>query len=485
MTWLIILGIALGVVALWLTIAAMFRRVTPTNEVHIVQSSKSTTPYGKGFDSSTYYAWPSWLPKIGVEVSLLPMNIFVVDLVGYSAYDNGKVPFVVDVKAWFRVESAALAAQRVDTFGDLKDQLDDIMRGAVRKILAGEDIEKIMENRKELGDVFIQDVADQAAAFGIKTENIEFMDIRDPNDGSSTVIEDIMSKKKSAIEKEARVEIAENEKVARIKEIEAKKESDVKQQEADEVVGKRRARKDQEVGISIEQANQKVQEQAALTKEKEMAVAKVANVRQAEIIKEAEIVKAEQNKATQIIHAEAQKQQMVIDAKARQEQAKVVAQGEMEAEQNRAKGIEAVGDAEAKAKESMEVALIAGQVQLAKEIAETPEYMSYLLGIEEIKAQKDIGIEKAKALQAGDTKIIATTGNVGEGLNSVLDVFSGKGGMKVGTMLETLKQTPAGQALWNKLMGEKSKESEVTVIEGEAEKPTPKKSKPKKQQPKQ
>ena len=64
------------------------------------------------------------------------MSIFVVDLNSYAAYDNGKVPFVVDIKAWFRVEDANNAAQRIETFIELKNQLDDIMRGAVRKILA-------------------------------------------------------------------------------------------------------------------------------------------------------------------------------------------------------------------------------------------------------------------------------------------------------------------------------------------------------------
>ena len=120
------------------------------------------------------------------------MSIFVVDLESYAAYDNGKVPFVVDIKAWFRVEDANTAAQRIETFTELKNQLDDIMRGAVRKILAGYDIENIMESRKELGDEFIKSVLIQANEFGVATVNIEFMDIRDPADKSSKVVEDIM-----------------------------------------------------------------------------------------------------------------------------------------------------------------------------------------------------------------------------------------------------------------------------------------------------
>jgi flotillin len=37
----------------------------PTNEVHIVQSSKKTTSYGKDTGhGNTYYEWPTWLPVV-------------------------------------------------------------------------------------------------------------------------------------------------------------------------------------------------------------------------------------------------------------------------------------------------------------------------------------------------------------------------------------------------------------------------------------
>ena len=93
-----------------------------------------------------------------------------------------------------------------------------------------------MESRKELGDEFIKTVLIQANEFGVATVNIEFMDIRDPEDAASNVVRDIMEKKKSLIEKESRMVVAENEKLARIKEIEAKQEAEVKEQSAQEIV---------------------------------------------------------------------------------------------------------------------------------------------------------------------------------------------------------------------------------------------------------
>ena len=63
------------------------RRVVPVNEVHIVQTRKNTVSYGKGFDSNTYYEWPSRIPMIGLMRVTLPVSNFAIDLPDYAAYD--------------------------------------------------------------------------------------------------------------------------------------------------------------------------------------------------------------------------------------------------------------------------------------------------------------------------------------------------------------------------------------------------------------
>ena len=125
-------------------IMTILRRVVPTNEVHIVQSSKNTISYGKDTGAgNTYYAWPSWVPKLGITVVKLPMSVFACDLEAYEAYDNGRLPFMLDIKAFFRVDDTALAAQRVSSFDELLNQLEAILQGAVRTILANDDLETI------------------------------------------------------------------------------------------------------------------------------------------------------------------------------------------------------------------------------------------------------------------------------------------------------------------------------------------------------
>lgn len=75
----------------------------------------------------------------------------------------------------------------------------------------------------------------------------------------------------------------------------------------------------------------------------------------------------------------------------------------------------------------MQVALVTGAIELASKIAENPDYMTYLQNIEAIKASQNVGTAKAEALKSADLKILANGGNVDTGMNSLLDVFSGKG----------------------------------------------------------
>lgn len=137
----------------FLYILITLRRVVPTNMVHIVQSSATSTPYGRGKEAgNTYYAWPEWVPKLGVTVSQFPESIFKVTLDNYEAYDSARLPFMVDIVAFFRVDNAETAAQRVASFSELNNQLTSVLQGAVRRILATNHLEEIMQERGSLGE---------------------------------------------------------------------------------------------------------------------------------------------------------------------------------------------------------------------------------------------------------------------------------------------------------------------------------------------
>lgn len=437
----IIAGVV-AIIAAIMIIAIFFRVVVPTNEVHIVQSAKSTVSYGKDQPTgNTYYAWPSWIPRIGIRTIRLPVSVFQLPLNDYAAYDKGRVPFVIDIMAFFRITDSNVAAQRISTFGELQEQLEAILQGAARTILAKSDIEEILEGRAQFGELFTTEVDGQLTQWGVQSVKcIELMDIRDAKE--SKVIANIMEKKKSLIEKESRTEVARNRKEAEMAEIDAKREVQVRAQEAEQQVGIRTAEKDQAVGISKQQAQQAIKDQEKVTTEKQMAVSQVEHVRAAEISRDVAVVKAQEKKQTDVISAEGEKQKTVLTA-----------EGTLEAERRAAEAIQVKGAATAEAEKLLQLAPVQAQITLAKEIGENDGYQSYLIEIRKVEKDQAVGVEQAQALKAAEVKVIVNSGDVNSGIDNIAQVFTAKGGTHVASMLEALAQSPSGSDLIKRFTG--------------------------------
>lgn len=426
--------------ALGFLVAFALRRVVSTNEVHIVQSAKKTTSYGKDTgNGNTYYQWPSFLPLIGITKIVMPVSNFDINLKDYVAYDEGRLPFEVDVTAFFRIADANSAAQRISSFEELKSQLQTIVEGAARKVLASNTIDEIMKGRSQFGDQFTEEVKGQLTNWGVETvKNIELMDIRDGRE--SNVIKNIMDKKKSEIEKDSRVEVAKNHQAAQIAEIEAKRQTDLSAEEAKQQVGLRQVEVQRQLNMENEKAAQQVKEQMKLTKEKEMAVLQVQHIRTAEINKDVAVVQAEQSKKTSVINAQASQEVVTLKAA-----------GDLQAKKMESEGIAAEGKAKADAERAMLLAPVEAQTTLAKEIGENKAYQEYLVTIRKVEATQAVGMEQAKALAAANIKIIANSGDATSGMNSVMDILSSKGGTAIGAMLDGLANTEKGQAVLNTL----------------------------------
>jgi len=413
-------------VAAWIFISILYRVVVPTNMVHIVQTRKKTTSYGTGqLGSNVYYRWPRWIPRLGVTVIELPVSNFDLSLKDYEAYDKDRVPFMVDVVAFFRINNTGIAAQRVASVQELENQLTQIVQGAVRKVLASAVIDTIMLERAQFGHQFTEEVRTQLEEWGVEpVKSMELMDIRDGH--GSKVISNIMAKKTSHIEMESRTEVAGNMKSAETAEIEAKQAVDIRRQEAEQAVGQRTAEKDKQVGIAQQTARQEVATQEKETRERDMAVTRVAEVRQAEITRDQQLVVAEQDQKTRVI----------------------IADGMLEAKRKESAGIEVEGAARAAAEKLMQLAPVMAQIELAKEIGQNPGYQQYLAIIESVKAHIVVGSKQADALKAAEIKVIANTGGrPTEGVSSVMDMFSTDGGTKLAGMVEAFAQTPMGKMM--------------------------------------
>jgi len=439
------------------------RRVVPVNEVHIVQTRKDTVSYGKGFASNTYYEWPSRLPMVGLTRVTLPVSNFAIDLPDYAAYDKERVPFIVHVMAFFRINDSNTAAQRVASFEELKGQLTAIVQGAVRTVLAGHEIDQIMLDRSRFGEAFTKEVQPQLGGWGVEAiKNIELMDIRDARE--SEVIQNIMAKRTSGIERESRLVVADNSRQAEMAEIAAKREIEMSRQLAAEQVGLRTAEKDKNVGVANEQASQQVKVQQRETAAKEMDVVQVNNVRGAEIAREVAVITAAQAKEVAIVEADAAKQVAVVTAEGKKQVSIVVAEGtkqqtvltaegQLESARRNAEGITLEGQAKGSAETAILMAPVDAQIKLAEKIGSDQGYQNYLLGIRQIEAAQAVGAAQAEALKSADVKVISNAGSPGKGLSNVMDLFSADGGTAVASMLEALAQSPEGKKMLEKFAG--------------------------------
>jgi flotillin len=437
------------------------RRIVPTNVVHIVQRGDKTVSYGVGKGSNVYYEFPKWLPKIGVMVRVLPVSNFDIDLTKYSAYDKDRVPFVVDVKAFFHIADTNKAAEKVESFDELKKQLENVVQGAVRSILAKSKLEEIMEERSIFGDKFTESVKMDLSNWGVEPiKNIELMDVRDA-DGSN-VIHQIMAKRMSAIDMESRTEVAKNTKLAQQAELTAKQEVDVTKAETEKIAGEAQAKSQQAIGIAKAEATKKagIAEQQSIsdiaqaeraTAEQQMEVLKVQQVKQAEIDKEKEIIQTEMLKRKIEIKAEADKFQVETQAVAKLEAQKKDALGIQAVGEAEAKIIAAKGTSEAEAEKAKQLASVIAQTQLAKEIGENQEYQDYLIRVKTVDKEQIVEVAKAdamaRALEKADLKILANSGDVVSGMSKFSDILSTKGGSQINGLLESLKQSDEGKAL--------------------------------------
>lgn len=441
-------------VAVSVLAAFLFRRVVSTNTVHIVQSGKSTVPYGANLPSgNVYYEIPTWVPKLGVSVIKLPVSNFDLSLKDYEAYDKDRVPFLIDVTAFFRISDPVISAKRIKNTEELQHQLGLIVQGAVRKVLASEKIDSIMTQRSTFGDSFSQEVGDQLSEWGIQpVRNMELMDIRDAI--GSDVIARIKAKKTSEYEKDSRITVAENNRLAKIAEVENSRQAEVSavdaereillsKQQAEQQVGERTAEAQKAVGVAREKSEQEVLAEKANTKERNLAVRRVEEVRTAEIARDTELVFADKERKI----AEVDKQTALVKASQNKETTVLIAEGTLEAERKHAEAIEVAGVAKAKAEEAMQLAPVNAQIALSKEIGSNEPYQRYLALVEAFKAYIAVGSEQAKSLQGADVKVIANGGTASEGVTKVMDLFSSKGGTELAAAVEAFTQSDIGSKL--------------------------------------
>ena len=465
MTGLIAWPIWIITFVIFVIIAVNLRKVVSTNEVHILQKWSKTIIKGKWFDGwNVYYHFPQWVPLFGISVTRLPLYVFDIKLNTYQAYDNGKIPFNVDVTAFFVIKDPELAAKRVADFKELKEQLVEVVKWAVRKTLAQYDIQAIMEARWELGAKFYEEVTNAVKEWWVELKNIEFMDISD-SDGFE-VIRNLLEKKRKTIETNSEKEVAlknkelaiaeaeanrerevaeaEAKKIAEVKKIESEKEAKLAQIEADKLTRTQEVEKEKLVKLQEEDAKKSLYEKQKETKQKELEIRLLEEQKEAEIQKVKEIIDAEKEKEIEIKNSEAKAKSIELDAEAKAKAIELEAEAKQVSIEKewiaKAKTIDYIGTAEAKNKLEMAKALNAF----------TEAALSYLATEMWYKYTSKVDLEKAKALEKADIKVISTGSNGNEGMNSFMDLFTSKGGANLWWMIESFKNT-VGEEKFNEI----------------------------------
>lgn len=453
--WAIGVAVIVGIGILFMILSASWRVVVPNNEVHIVQRNKTSTSYGSQQEKgNVYWKFPYWLPVIGTYVQRMPVSIFQIELDGYEAYDQEKVPFSVDVISFFHIEDPVSAAKRVSSDSTMDQQLQNVLRGSVRKVLASKDINTIMETRSELNSTFLAEVSHSVQNWGVKVLSIEFIDIHDAS--GTHVITDIMNRKKSKIEKESRMEVADNMRDAQLKEIEAKQTTELRAVEAQQAVQTRDAERVKEVGVAQQVAEQLVKEEARKTKEKEIAVNRAAEVGQAQYQKEKLTIEAESAAIAQVRREEGAAKSAEINAEGYRLAQLKKAEGD-------AKLIGETGKAEADVIKAKGMAQAEAALKNAEALAKIQkEGLQAQLGEKAIEAHKAIGVALAAAYSNAEIKAVLTNGG---GIESLSDLLSTGGGGKLGAFVEALKSVSGGanvlEALGMKSLVPEVKKSET------------------------
>lgn len=462
-----------GTLALVMFTSMAFRRVVPTNMIHIVQSSKSRKIYGtiKGAEvevpseGNTYWEWPRWIPFIGVAVTEVPTSIFDITLKDYEAFDSDKLPFNVDVIAFLRVINPLLVAERVDNTSSLAEQVRAVIQGCVRSTMATDQIENIMGARETLSKVFSEAVSKQLGEWGlVLAKSLEFNDIRDSKD--SKLIRNIVDKQRARIESESRIQVAEHNQKASLAEADAAKAVALRKEQVAQETGIRAAERLQAVGMADQESKQAVLQASQETATREVELRRVSELGSAEVNRKVAEVQARQHQEVAAINAETQSKVARVNAEADANVARVsaeadakvalvaaeaeatssvaIARGKSEAAALEAQGIEAIGKAKAASEEALLMAPVTAQVELAEKIGSNQQYQEFLIRKEQVAANMQVGLEQARAIAGADLKIIANSSDVSKGLTGLGSIVSTQGGFDLASALTAMSSTEEG-----------------------------------------
>lgn len=431
--------LALIVIGLSLTLVGRYRRC-PSNRILVIYG-KTGKGAAKTIHGGAAFVWP-----LLQDYAYLDLEPFVVpiDLTNALSRENIRVSVPTTITAAISTEPELMQNAAVRLLGltqeQIKDQVQDIILGQMRAVIATLGIEEINRDRQAFMSKVNEAVSSELEKIGVTAINVN---IRDINDESGYIV---ALGKKAAAEaiNQALVDVAEQEKMGRtgVAERERDQRRAVAAADALAVIGEKEAERDRrrttaaldreaveaeaqnEAKKAAYVAEKRVAEEEARRKAEEAARYADGAIRVAEqkSQREAELALAEREKARLlaevVVPAEAQKESILIEAEAEREKRVRIAQGEAEAILLRmraeAQGIQAILAAKAE-----------GYQQLVKACNGAREASSFLMierlvEVASVQAQaiQNLPLEKVVVWDSGNSQ--GGLGNLGQRLVGVL-----------------------------------------------------------------
>jgi len=419
LTWLIS-----GVCLLFIILITSVYKIVPAGEAHLVITPgkrivcASDEKLRRNSGKSWYFYIPSWIPLIGRAVRQMDVTIKELVIKDQETYEKDQARYLVNSSTKYRIDDVSKAGETFITDQDLREQLKEIIRSAIRAVTVKYSVTDVRANKKRMSEEVEEEIRDDLHEWGLKLVSFALVDFQDTPD--SKVISNISRRREVQIESETRIDNANRKKEARVKEAESDQAATDREIERDEAISKREKAKE----ITIAKEDQNVATE-------KMKVKKVNEVEQEKIDKEQAVIKAEADKEKRIIDAQAEKEQKEINATAYKKEQQL--KGEGNAEKTK---IEAKAEAAATEKQGLAEAKV--EEEKAKAFNQYTDNAIKALTAEDIvNKEKEIGISLAQALQESDMKFI----NAGE-TNNLLDLLgTASGGANLGAMVDSLQKS--------------------------------------------
>ena len=417
--------LALIVIALFATLVGRYRRC-PSNRILVIYG-KTGRGAAKTIHGGAAFVWP-----LLQDYAYLDLEPFVVpiELTNALSQENIRVSVPTTITAAISIDEGLMQNAAVRLLGltqdEIKNQVQDIILGQMRAVIATMAIEEINSDRQAFMAKVNDAVSTELDKIGVTVINVNIRDIEDDSGyivalGRRAAAEAINQANIDVAEQEKKgqIGVATRQRDQRVAVAAANSEAEIGEAEADR---NRRARAAQLNTEAVEAesaanakkaeylANQRVAEEQARNRSESAARDADGAIRVAQEMaqKKAEEARAEREKsrlnAEVVVPANAERERVIIAADAAREQSVRIAQGEAEATLAKMKaegqGVKAILDGKA-----------AGYHALVEACATAQQAASLLLieklqEIAEIQAQaiQDLPIEKVVVWDGGGEK---------------------------------------------------------------------------------